>query len=65
MEETTMACRTLGLLVILTLGLVLAPRAVAALLAGKVARIGWLASGFPPAQADRQRSPFFQGSLNL
>jgi putative tryptophan/tyrosine transport system substrate-binding protein len=55
-----MTRRTIGLLVTFVLGLFVAPLAAEAQLAGKVARIGWLASGFPPSEADRQRSPFFQ-----
>jgi hypothetical protein len=30
-----------------------------------VPRIGWLAFGFPPSDANRQRSPFFQGRREL
>jgi putative ABC transport system substrate-binding protein len=53
--------RIIALLITLALGLLVTPLAPEAQLAGKVARIGWLASGFPPSEADRQRSPFFQG----
>jgi putative ABC transport system substrate-binding protein len=56
-----MTRRTIGFFVTLAFGLLVAPLAAEAQLAGKVARIGWLASGFPPSEADRQRSPFFQG----
>ena len=54
-----------GLIVTLALTLLVAPLAAVAQPRAKVPRIGWLASGFPPAEADRQRSPFLQGLREL
>jgi putative ABC transport system substrate-binding protein len=51
MEETTMACRTLGVLVFLTLGLCLAPRAAAAPLSPTLPRIGYLSLAPGPCPA--------------
>jgi putative tryptophan/tyrosine transport system substrate-binding protein len=56
-----MARRLIARLVTLAFGLCVAALVADAQPVGKVARIGWLASGFPPSEADRQRSPFFQG----
>jgi putative tryptophan/tyrosine transport system substrate-binding protein len=54
--------KRLGFLVTLVLGLLVPPLAATAQPQAKVARIGWLAFGFPPSEeTDRQRSPFFQG----
>jgi putative ABC transport system substrate-binding protein len=52
---------SIGLLATFTLGLFVTPLVATAQPQVKVARIGWLASGFPPSEATRQRSPFFQG----
>jgi len=57
--------RTIGLLVILALGLLVAPLAAEAQPRANVPRIGWLSSGFPPSDADLQRSPFLQGLREL
>jgi putative tryptophan/tyrosine transport system substrate-binding protein len=61
----SMARSIAGLLVMLTPGLLVAPLASPAALPAKVPKIGWLASGFPPSEAARQRSPFFQGLREL
>jgi putative tryptophan/tyrosine transport system substrate-binding protein len=55
-----MRCGTLALVLILALGLALAPFAADAQAPAKVPRIGWLQSGFPLSEATRQGSPFFQ-----
>jgi putative tryptophan/tyrosine transport system substrate-binding protein len=53
--------RTIGLLVTLTLGLLVAPLVAAAQKPAKVSRIGVLSPGVPPAAPDwPQRSPFWQ-----
>src|SRR5262249_34854847 len=55
------APRTIGLLVTLTLGLLVAPLVAAAQKPAKVSRIGVLSPGVPPAAPDwPQRSPFWQ-----
>jgi putative ABC transport system substrate-binding protein len=59
-----MWCRTVGCIVTLTLSLLWAPLTTEAQQA-KVPRIGWLASGFSPSEANRQRSPFFQALREL
>jgi putative ABC transport system substrate-binding protein len=55
-----MTRRPIGLLVTLALGLLVAPLAAEAQPAGKVYRVGILAPGFPPSDAERQRGPFRQ-----
>jgi hypothetical protein len=58
LEDTTMRRYTIGLLVTLALGLLLAPLATEAQEAGKVARIGWL---FPfPRPPQSLSLPFFR-----
>ncbi len=54
-----MTRRTTGLVVIF-LAILVAPLAGTAQPQANVAKRGWLASGFPPSEANRQRSPFFQ-----
>jgi len=53
------------LMVILALGLLAAPPPAGAQSAGRIARIGWLGLGFPPSEADLQRSPFRQALREL
>jgi ABC-type uncharacterized transport system substrate-binding protein len=64
-EDSTMRRSAGGLIVTLALTILVAPLAAVAQPRAKVSRIGWLASGFPPAEADRQRSPFLQGLREL
>jgi ABC-type uncharacterized transport system substrate-binding protein len=52
-------CR-IGSLVTLAFTLLVAPFAADAQAPAKIPTIGWLASSFPPSEAARQRSPFFQ-----
>jgi putative tryptophan/tyrosine transport system substrate-binding protein len=54
-----------GCLVTLTLSLLAAPLATMAQPRAHVPRIGWLSSGFPPSEADLQRSSFLQGLREL
>ena len=56
---------TIGLLLTLALGFLVAPLASVAQPRANVPRIGWLAFGFPPSDADSQRLPFFQGLREL
>ena len=51
---------TIGLFITLTLAILVVPLDANAQQPAKVPRIGWLASGIPPSEADRQRSPFSQ-----
>jgi putative tryptophan/tyrosine transport system substrate-binding protein len=60
-----MWCSAVGLSVTLTLSLLAAPLAVKAQSLAKVPRIGWLASGSPPSETNRQQSPFLQGLREL
>jgi putative tryptophan/tyrosine transport system substrate-binding protein len=57
--------RPLGLLLTVALAFLVAPLAADTQAPAKVPRIGWLASGFPPSEANRQRLPFFQALLAL
>ena len=57
--------RTVGFIVILTLSLLAAPLAAKAQSLAKVPRIGWLSSGSPLSEEQRQQSPFFQGLREL
>jgi putative tryptophan/tyrosine transport system substrate-binding protein len=58
--------RTLGaLLLTLALSLLAVPLAAAAQPRAHVPRIGWLSSGFPPSEDNRQRSSFLQGLREL
>lgn len=59
-----MTRRTLGFLIMLTLSL-LVVRLTAAQAPGKVARLGWLASGKPLSEAQRQHSPFWHALRQL
>jgi putative ABC transport system substrate-binding protein len=61
MEEATMTRRTRALLIPLALAILVVLLTTNAQAPAKVPGIGWLASGLPPSEADRQRSPFFQG----
>jgi len=54
-----------GFFVTLALSLLAAPPAAMAHPRANVPRIGWLSSGFPPSEDDRQRSPFLQGLREL
>ena len=54
-----------GFLMTLALSLLAAPLAATAQPRANVPRIGWLSSGFPPSDADLQRSPFLQGLREL
>src|SRR5215470_2540793 len=56
---------TIRFMLILAFGFLVVPFAAVAQRRAKVSRIGWLASGFPSAEADRQRSPFLQGLREL
>ena len=60
-----MWCRAVGCIVTLTLSLLAAPLAAKAQSLAKVPRIGWLASGSPPSETNRQQSPFLQGLREL
>jgi putative ABC transport system substrate-binding protein len=60
-----MWCRAVGFIVTLTLSLLAAPLTAKAQSLAQVPRIGWLASGFPPSEAARQPSPFWQGLHEL
>jgi putative ABC transport system substrate-binding protein len=60
-----MWCSAVGLIVTLTLSLLAAPLTAKAQSLAQVPRIGWLASGFPPSEAARQQSPFWQGLHEL
>jgi putative tryptophan/tyrosine transport system substrate-binding protein len=57
--------RLIGLLVTLALALLVAPLATAAQQPAKVPLIGALATGFPPSEGQRQRSPFGQALREL
>jgi putative tryptophan/tyrosine transport system substrate-binding protein len=54
-----------GCIAILILSLLVVPLTATAQPLTTVPRIGWLGSGFPPSDADRQRSPFLQGLREL
>jgi putative tryptophan/tyrosine transport system substrate-binding protein len=58
-------CSAVGCIVTLILSLLAAPFAARAQAPAKVARIGWLASGSPPSEVNRQQSPFLQGLREL
>jgi putative ABC transport system substrate-binding protein len=60
-----MWCRAVGCIVTLTLSLLAAPLAAKAQSLAKVPKIGWLASGSPPSETNRQQSPFLQGLREL
>jgi len=60
LEDTTMKRRTIGLIVALAFGVLLAPPPPGAQSAGRIARIGVLGLGFPPSDVELQRSPFRQ-----
>jgi putative tryptophan/tyrosine transport system substrate-binding protein len=60
-----MWCSAVGLIVTLTLSLLAAPLAAKAQSLAKVPRIGWLASGSPPSETNRQQSPFLLGLREL
>ena len=60
-----MWCSAVGFIVTLTLSLLAAPLAAKAQALAKVPRIGWLASGAPLSEEQRQQSPFFQGLREL
>src|SRR5204863_9659662 len=64
-EETTVRRKTIGVIVIITLSILVAPLAAGTQPRVKVPRIGWLSSGFPPSEADFQRSSFLQGLREL
>src|SRR5215475_2569170 len=55
----------LGFLVILTLSFLVTSLVATAQPRANIPRIGWLAFGFPPSDADSQRLPFFQGLREL
>ena len=55
----------IGLLIPLALGLLAVPLAAAAPPRANVPRIGWLSSGFPPSEDNRQRAAFLQGLREL
>src|SRR5262245_7564240 len=60
-EDSTMWLSTIGLLVILTCGLLVAPCAAEAQVPGKIPRLGFLYSGFGPSDAvEIQRGPYWQ-----
>jgi putative ABC transport system substrate-binding protein len=63
MQEVPMTRRTVGFLVTLTLGLLVAPLAAAAQPAGKVARIGYLAPGSAMTSAGTRTSQAFTEGL--
>ena len=58
-----MWCSTIRCIMTLMLSLLAASLAVQAQPRAKVPRIGWLSSGFPPADTDRQRSAAFLHGL--
>jgi putative tryptophan/tyrosine transport system substrate-binding protein len=60
-----MWCSAVGFIITLTLSLLAAPLAAKAQSLAKVPRIGWLASGSPPSETNRQQSPFLQGLREL
>jgi ABC-type uncharacterized transport system substrate-binding protein len=60
-----MWCSAVGFIVTLTFSLLAAPLAAKAQSLAKVPRIGWLASGSPPSETNRQQSPFLQGLREL
>jgi putative ABC transport system substrate-binding protein len=60
-----MWCSAIGCIVMLTLSLLVAPLAAEAQSPTHVPRIGWLASGSPPSETNRQQSPFLQGLREL
>jgi putative ABC transport system substrate-binding protein len=60
-----MWCSAVGFIVTLTLSLLAAPLAAKAQSLAKVPRIGWLSSGSPLSEEQRQQSPFFQGLREL
>jgi ABC-type uncharacterized transport system substrate-binding protein len=65
LEDTTTMRRLIGLLVILTLGMPVGPRAAEVQPAHKMPRIGVLSYYDPPSAAERQRSPFWQAMHEL
>jgi putative tryptophan/tyrosine transport system substrate-binding protein len=54
-----------GCIVTLTLSLLALPLVAQAQALAKVPRLGWLASGAPPSEANRQQSPFLHGLREL
>jgi len=60
-----MTRRIIGLLVTLTLSCLVTALVAIAQPQANVPRIGWLASGFPPSDANPQRVPFFQALRGL
>jgi ABC-type uncharacterized transport system substrate-binding protein len=68
-EDDAMTCRTIVLLVALALSLVVALPSVSAQSGTRVLRIGWLSSGRPLSDEQRQKSPgvglFLQGLREL
>ena len=60
-----MWCSAVGFIITLTLSLLAAPLAAKAQSLAKVPRIGWLSSGSPLSEEQRQQSPFFQGLREL
>jgi putative ABC transport system substrate-binding protein len=66
LEDSTMQARALRLLVMLALGLLIAPGATAAPVAHKVSKVGVLVFDSPPAAPDwKQRSVFVQALRQL
>ena len=55
----------IGFIVTLTLSIFVVPLAAKAQALAKVPRIGWLSSGSPLSEEQRQQSPFFQGLREL
>jgi putative ABC transport system substrate-binding protein len=64
-EETSVRRKTIGVIVTITLSILAAPIAASAQPQANVPRIGWLSFGYPPSEADRQRSLFLQGLREL
>jgi len=60
-----MMLKTIGWLISLTLGLLVASPPAGAQSAGRIAQIGVLGLGFPPSEAQLQRSPFRQALREL
>jgi putative ABC transport system substrate-binding protein len=60
-----MWCSAVGFIVTLILSLLVALLAAKAQSLAKVPRIGWLSSGAPLSEEQRQQSPFFQGLREL
>ena len=57
--------KIVGIIVTIALSILTAPLAAGAQQRAKVPRIGWLSSGPPLSDAQRQRSPFLQGLSEL